>query len=68
MSEGFFRDDFYVNMNLSTEMELPKGENPFCIIILSKYVGGFQDAKFREKSEFVLEEERSVSKCIAGFP
>ncbi len=57
---GAFSDDFYVNMNLSTEMELPHSRESvlhFFEQIRRRYPT-MQNFHAREKREFVLEEEK----------
>lgn len=57
---GAFSDDFYVNMNLSTEMELPQGRESvlhFFEQVRRRYPK-MQNFYAREKREFVLEEEK----------
>ncbi len=58
---GAMSDDFYVNMNLSTEMDLPQGRESilhFFDQVRRRYP---QIANFysRDKQEFVLEEEKT---------
>jgi hypothetical protein len=63
MSEyGAFSDDFYLNMNLSTEMELPQSRESvlhFFEQIRRRYPK-MQNFYCREKSEYVLEEEKEA--------
>lgn len=63
MSEyGTFSDDFYLNMNLCTEMELPQGRESvlhFFEQVRRRYPK-MQNFYAREKGEFVLEEEKDA--------
>ncbi len=63
MSEyGAFSDDFYLNMNLSTEMDLPQGRESvlhFFEQVRRRYPK-MQNFYSREKGEFVLEEEKDA--------
>ena len=57
---GAFSDDFYVNMNLSTEMELPHSRESvlhFFEQVRRRYPT-MQNFHAREKREYVLEEEK----------
>jgi hypothetical protein len=59
---GAFSDDFYVNMNLSTEMELPQGRESvlhFFEQVRRRYPK-MQNFYAREKGEFILEEEKEA--------
>ena len=57
-----FCDDFYVNMNLSTEMELPQGRESILHYFeqIRRRFPKMQNFYSREKSEFVLEEEKEA--------
>ena len=59
---GVFSDDFYVNMNLSTEMELPQGRESVLHYFeqIRRRFPKMQNFYSREKSEFVLEEEKEA--------
>jgi len=63
MSEyGAFSDDFYVNMNLSTEMDLPQGRESVLHYFeqIRRRFPKMQNFYAREKSEYVLEEEKEA--------
>ena len=63
MSEyGAFSDDFYVNMNLSTEMDLPQGRESVLHYFeqIRRRFPKMQNFYSREKSEYVLEEEKEA--------
>ncbi|MCG8653355.1 MAG: hypothetical protein MI861_26185 [Pirellulales bacterium] len=63
MSEyGAFSDDFYLNMNLSTEMELPQGRESVLHYFeqVRRRFPKMQNFYSREKGEFVLEEEKEA--------
>lgn len=53
-------DDFYLNMNLSTEMELPSSRETILHFFerLRKAYPGMQNFYCREEGEFVLEEDK----------
>ena len=55
-----FSDDFYVNMNLSTEMELPSGRETVLHFFerLQKKYPTMRKFYCREKRDFVLEEDK----------
>jgi hypothetical protein len=55
-----FSDDFYINMNLSTEMELPSGRETILHYFerLQKKYPNMRKFYCREKRDFVLEEEK----------
>jgi hypothetical protein len=55
-----FSDDFYVNMNLSTEMELPSGRDTVLHFFerLQKKYPTMRKFYCREKRDFVLEEDK----------
>ncbi|MEM1227179.1 MAG: hypothetical protein AAGJ40_15880 [Planctomycetota bacterium] len=57
---GSFSDDHYVNMNLSTEMELPQGRESVLHFFeqLQRRYPSMANFYAREKDEFVLEEEK----------
>jgi hypothetical protein len=57
---GQFSDDFYVNMNLSTEMELPSGRDTVLHFFerLQKKYPSMRKFYCRDKRDFVLEEEK----------
>ena len=60
---GVLSDDFYVNMNLNTEMELPQSRETvlhFFEQIQKKYPG-MRNFYSRERGEYVLEEEKERS-------
>lgn len=59
---GAFSDDFYLNMNLSTEMELPQSRESVLHFFeqLRRRYSNMQNFYSREKSEFVLEEEKDA--------
>jgi hypothetical protein len=59
---GTFSDDFYLNMNLSTEMDLPEGRESvlhFFEQVRRRYPK-MQNFYAREKGEFILEEEKDA--------
>ncbi|MDB4338852.1 hypothetical protein OAL43_01435 [bacterium] len=63
MSEyGAFSDDFYVNMNLATEMELPQSRESVLHYFeqIRRRFPKMQNFYSREKSEFFLEEEKGA--------
>lgn len=63
MSEySTFSDDFYVNMNLSTEMDLPQGRESVLHYFeqIRRRFPKMQNFYAREKSEYVLEEEKDA--------
>jgi hypothetical protein len=53
-------DDFYINMNLSTEMELPSGRETILHFFerLQKEFPGMRNFYCRDKGDFVLEEDK----------
>jgi hypothetical protein len=57
---GQFSDDFYVNMNLSTEMELPSGRETVLHFFerLQKKYPNMRKFYCRDKRDFVLEEDK----------
>ena len=57
---GMFSDDFYVNMNLATELDLPKNRESVLHFFeqVRKRFPPMANFYCREKSEFVLEEEK----------
>ncbi len=57
---GAFSDDFYVNMNLGTEMELPQGRESVLHYFeqVRRRYPMMRNFYSREKREFVLEEEK----------
>ncbi len=57
---GAFGDEYYVNMNLSTEMELPQGRESVLHYFeqVRKRYPNMSNFYCREKDEFVLEEEK----------
>lgn len=59
---GAFSDDFYVNMNLSTEMGLPQGRETLLHYFeqIRRRYPKMQNFYSRETGEFVLEEEKSA--------
>ncbi|QDT10563.1 hypothetical protein [Planctomycetes bacterium K23_9] len=61
MSEyGALSDDFYVNMNLTTEMDLPQGRESILHFFdqVRRRYPEIENFYSRDKSEFVLEEEK----------
>ncbi|MGI9469122.1 MAG: hypothetical protein ACR2OA_18530 [Rubripirellula sp.] len=63
MSEyGAFSDDYYVNMNLSTEMELPQSREAVLHYFeqVRRRYPKMQNFYSREKGEYVLEEEKDA--------
>ena len=59
---GAFSDDFYLNMNLCTEMELPQGRESvlhFFEQVRRRYPK-MQNFYARDKGEFILEEEKEA--------
>ncbi len=58
---GAFSDDFYVNMNLSTEMELPQSRETLLHYFeqVRRRYPKMQNFYSRESGDFVLEEEKS---------
>lgn len=59
---GSFSDDFYLNMNLSTEMELPQGRESVLHYFeqVRRRYPKMQNFYSREKAEYVLEEEKDA--------
>ena len=59
---GAFSDDFYLNMNLSTEMELPQGRESVLHYFeqVRRRYPKMQNFYAREKGEYVLEEEKDA--------
>ena len=59
---GAFSDDFYLNMNLSTEMELPQGRESVLHYFeqVRRRYPKMQNFYSREKAEYVLEEEKDA--------
>ena len=59
---GAFSDDFYVNMNLSTEMELPQSRESVLHYFeqVRRRYPKMQNFYSREKDEYVLEEEKEA--------
>lgn len=59
---GAFSDDFYLNMNLSTEMDLPQGRESVLHFFeqVQRRYPKMQNFYSREKGEFVLEEEKDA--------
>ena len=57
---GDFADDYYVNFNLNTEMELPTQRETVIGFFerLQKHFPQMQNFYSREKGEFVLEEKK----------
>jgi hypothetical protein len=55
-----FSDDFYINMNLNTEMDLPTSRETVLHFFeqLQRHFPGLKNFYTREKSEIVLEEEK----------
>ena len=55
-------DDFYVNMNLSTEMELPSGRESILHFFerLQKQYPTMRNFFCREKGDFILEEDKDA--------
>jgi hypothetical protein len=53
-------DDFYVNMNLSTEMDLPSTREPILLFFerLQKKYPTMRNFYCREKGDFILEEDK----------
>ncbi|MEM1068635.1 MAG: hypothetical protein AAGG48_15210 [Planctomycetota bacterium] len=59
---GAFSDDFYLNMNLCTEMELPQSRESVLHYFeqVRRRYPNMQNFYSREKSEYVLEEEKDA--------
>jgi hypothetical protein len=59
---GAFSDDFYLNMNLSTEMELPQGRESILHYFeqVRRRYPKMLNFYSREKGEYVLEEEKDA--------
>lgn len=59
---GAFSDDFYVNMNLTTEMEIPQGAESLLHFFeqVRRRFPRMENFYSRENSEFVLEEEKEA--------
>lgn len=59
---GSFSDDFYLNMNLSTEKELPQGRESVLHYFeqVRRRYPKMQNFYSREKAEYVLEEEKDA--------
>ena len=59
---GAFSDDFYLNMNLSTELDLPQNREAVLHYFeqIRRRYPRMQNFYSREKSEFVLEEEKEA--------
>lgn len=59
---GAYSDDFYLNMNLSTELDLPQNRETLLHYFeqLRRRYPKMQNFYSREKSEFVLEEEKET--------
>lgn len=59
---GSFSDDYYLNMNLSTEMELPQSRESVLHYFeqIRRRYPKMQNFYAREKGEFVLEEEKDA--------
>ena len=59
---GAFSDDFYVNMNLSTEMELPQSRESLLHYFeqVRRRYPKMQNFYSRDKDEYVLEEEKEA--------
>lgn len=57
---GMYSDDFYINMNLATEMDLPQNRESVLHFfeMVRRRFPQLQNFYSREKSEFVLEEEK----------
>ena len=57
---GAYSDDFYLNMNLATEMELPQSRDSVLHYFeqIRRRFPNMQNFYSRDKSEFVLEEEK----------
>ena len=65
MSEyGSFSDDYYVNMNLSTEMELPQNREAVLHYFeqVRRRYPKMLNFYSRDKGEYVLEEEKDAGK------
>jgi hypothetical protein len=63
MSEyGAFSDDYYLNMNLATEMDLPQGRESVLHYFeqIRRRYSKMQNFYAREKGEYVLEEEKEA--------
>jgi len=60
MRYGSFSDDFYVNMNLSTEMDLPNNRETVLHFFeqIQKHYPTMRNFYCREKGDFVLEEDK----------
>ena len=56
---GAFSDDFYLNMNLSTEMELPQSRDSILHYFeqIRRRYPKMRNFYSREKSDYFLEEE-----------
>ena len=65
---GAFSDDFYVNMNLSTEMQLPQNRETLLHYFeqVRRRYPKMQNFYSRETGDFVLEEEKNEAR-IVGF-
>ncbi|NND95749.1 MAG: hypothetical protein HKN47_00300, partial [Pirellulaceae bacterium] len=59
---GAFSDDFYVNMILTTEMDLPQGRESILHFFdqVRRRYPKIENFYSREKREFVLEEEKDA--------
>jgi len=59
---GAFSDDFYLNMNLSTEMELPQQRESVLHYFeqIRRRYPGLQNFYARDRGEYVLEEEKEA--------
>ena len=57
---GSFSDDYYVNMNLNTEMELPHNRETVLHYFeqVQKHFPSMKNFYSRERGEFVLEEDK----------
>ena len=62
-SYSTFSDDFYVNLNLNTEMDLPSTRETVlhCFEPLQKQYPAMRKFYCRERGEFVLEEDEYLS-------
>ena len=59
---GSYSDDFYVNMHLNTEMELPSNRDTVLHFFeqLQKYYPTMRNFYGRERGEYVLEEDKDL--------
>ena len=59
---GSYSDDFYVNMHLNTEMDLPSNRDAVLHFFeqLQKYYPTMRNFYGRERGEYVLEEDKDL--------